>query len=80
MSEAVSTESRTRALLTIPQVAEQIGCNPATVWRLISSGRFGPAVLHIGRLARVRAGEFTAWIDAGCPARSRWEWEPGERS
>ena len=64
-----------RALLSVPDVAAAIGCNPATVWRFISSGRFGPAVIHIGRLARVRPAEFDAWIEAGCPARGRWEWK-----
>ena len=74
MSDVASTSAEPRVLLTIPQCAAAMGCNPATVWRHILSGRFGPAVVHIGRLARVRGGEFDDWILAGCPPRARWSW------
>ena len=66
-------------LLSIPDVAELIGSSTAHVWRMISAGKFGPAVLHLGRLARVRRDELEGWIQAGCPARVRWTWKGGTR-
>lgn len=69
------TATEVRLLLSIPDVAELIGSSPAHVWRMISAGKFGPGVLHLGRLARVRRDEFEAWLGAGCPARVRWTWK-----
>jgi predicted DNA-binding transcriptional regulator AlpA len=63
-----------RLLLKVPEVAAAMGCCPEHVWRMLSAGKFGPAVIHIGRLARVRKAEFEAWIQAECPPRSRWTW------
>ena len=73
MKQAVTDAS---LLVSIPEIADLIGASVAHVWRLISSGRFGPAIVKLGRLSRVRRDEFNDWIAAGCPARARWEWEP----
>ena len=70
-----NTSIESRLLLSVPEVAELIGSSVAHVWRLIASGRFGPAILKLGRLSRVRRDEFSAWIEAGCPPRSRWTWK-----
>ena len=66
-------------LLTVGNVADALQVDQCTVWRWISSGKFGPALLRIGRTRRIRAAEFEAWIRAGCPPRVRWEWPQGGR-
>ena len=74
MSSPVA-ESKERILLSVPEVAMLVGASRAHVWRMISSGRFGPTLLHLGRLRKVRRVEVIAWINAGCPPRSKWEWK-----
>ena len=71
-----ATKLEEQMLLSVPEVAALVGASKAHVWRLNSSGRFGPALLHLGRLRKVRRVEVIAWINAGCPPRARWEWEP----
>ena len=77
MREATPTAPPAR-LLSVPECARMMSCSTSHLWRMVNAGRFGPALLHIGRLARVRAAEFDAWIGAGAPPRTRWTWR-GER-
>lgn len=52
----------------------------STWWRFVAGGKT-PAPVRIGRAVRWRRDELLAWVDAGCPARSRWEslWPSGGR-
>ncbi len=59
-------------MVNIPRVAEKEARSVRAVWQDISTGRFGPDVLRLGRSCRVREEELDAWIAAGCPPRDRW--------
>ena len=65
-----------RMLLSVAEAAGILGVSRAHVWRCISSGRFGPELIRIGRLVKIRREELVAWIGTGCPGAARWEWEP----
>jgi excisionase family DNA binding protein len=53
------------ALLTLDEVAEQLGCSRRTVERLVSEGRL--RVVRIRRLVRVTERELAAFV-----AGQRW--------
>ena len=67
----MTTITKEQALLSVAETARIMGVSPAHVWRMVSSGQFGPALLRLKRLRKVRRGELDDWIAAGCPARSR---------
>ena len=69
------TMSHLPTLLTVRDAARLVQVDPATIWRWVSSGRFGPKLLRIGRARRIRAAEFNAWVATGCPPCARWEWD-----
>jgi len=62
-----------QSLLTVVQAAERCGISSRQVYKLLSSGRFGPELLRIGRSVRVRADRLDQWIEAGCPSRDVFE-------
>lgn len=41
-------------------------------YQLHKTGRL-PLPVRLGRAVRWRVAELTAWLDAGCPARDRWQ-------
>ena len=60
-------------LLTIKETSRDVlKQSERKTWKDIATGRFGPAVLRLGRCVRVRADELRDWIDAGCPSREEW--------
>lgn len=63
-----------RQLLSVKDVARTLSLSARSVWKLLSSGRL-PQPVRLGRSVRWRADELTAWMDAGCPPRDRWEAE-----
>ena len=77
MTQAIG-QAETAALCTLPEVAAALRLSVRELRRLRVSGRFGPAVITLGRrLQRVRSEELAAWIAAGCPPAARWHWKDG---
>lgn len=59
-------------LLLASDAAQLLGISKRHLHTLNVSGRL-PRPIHLGRSVRWNASELRAWIDAGCPERSRWE-------
>jgi predicted DNA-binding transcriptional regulator AlpA len=59
-------------LVSVRTVASMLGISQRQVWKLVAAERF-PGPLRLGRSVRWRATEIRSWVDAGCPARERWE-------
>jgi excisionase family DNA binding protein len=53
-------------LITVNELANQLGISVRTVWRLISSGEMVKPV-RFGKNVRWRFDEIRQWIAAGCP-------------
>ncbi len=62
----------TPALLDVTQVAAMAGLHRATVFKLVSAGKF-PRPIKLGRSTRWVKDELLAWIAAKCPPLSKWE-------
>ena len=54
------------------------GISVRTWWSLHASGRC-PLPVRLGRRTLWRGAELAAWIEAGCPARDRWQTMKGGR-
>lgn len=65
------TESE-QLLLPASEAARLLGISKRHLHTLNCSGRL-PAPIRLGRSVRWNGDELRAWIDAGCPERSRWE-------
>jgi len=81
MSDAVSTATQTvtaglspGAAAVRPDAAALLSVSPRGLWRMIGTGRFGPAVLSFGRLTRIRRSELTPGWTRRAAAR-RWTWK-----
>jgi len=61
--------------MTADELAAALRVDRATVFRWDAAGRL-PQGLKIGGCKRWRRDEIVAWLRAGCPVRSRWEWPP----
>lgn len=59
-----TTLTPTRRLLTAKQVADILGCNWRTIYRLADMGEM-PMGVKIGGLRRWDSAEMEAWIDNG---------------
>lgn len=59
--------AKEEALLTKPELAEQLQISPRSLDRGVAERRI-PAPMKIGRLVRWRRVEIERWLDAGCPA------------
>lgn len=59
-------------LIDAQDVSLLLSVSERHVWSLHSAGRL-PLPVRLGRTTRWRADELRAWLDAGCPERSRWE-------
>ena len=71
MGERAGTERK--LLLSAAEVGALLGVNRSTVWCWDSSGRI-PRPVRIGsKCTRWRRAEIEAWIEAGAPARERWQ-------
>ena len=62
----------TPALLDVTQVAAMAGLHRATVFKLVSAGKF-PRPIKLGRSTRWVKDELLAWIAAKCPPLGKWE-------
>ncbi len=61
-----------RRLADVEELAVVLGISPKTVRRMIDARRV-PGVCRLGRIIRVDLEVVNRWIDAGCPALSRWK-------
>ncbi len=62
----------TSTLLDVTQVATMAGLHRATVFKLVSAGKF-PKPIKLGRSTRWVKYELLAWIAAKCPPVGKWE-------
>lgn len=60
------------ALLDAEQAAAYCGMSRPAWYKRVASAQV-PRPVKIGGLSRWRKGELAAWIDAGCPARAKWD-------
>jgi predicted DNA-binding transcriptional regulator AlpA len=60
------------ALLDVRKAAALCGMSRTSWYRAESSGKV-PRAVRIGGSVRWRRDELLRWIDAGCPARAKWD-------
>ncbi len=60
-------------LLSAIDLAGMLNISTRTLWRLDSSAKL-PSAVRVGSQKRWRCDEIQAWIHAGCPARTAWQW------
>ena len=71
----MSTEASTDCwMLTADEFAEKLGVARSTIYRFDAAGKI-PQPIKIGNCCRWRAAEILDWIRAGCPPRTRWQWD-----
>ena len=69
----MNTENNGDALLNVKTLATMLGVHQRTVWHMDAAGKV-PRPIHLAtRTVRWRRSEINKWIDAGCPAREKWE-------
>ena len=59
-------------LIDIGQLAALLRRSVASLERDQAAGRL-PAQVYVGGSRRWRRAEIESWVDAGCPARDRWD-------
>ena len=64
-------------LLSAVEAAALCGVKKSLWW---SSGRLGPLPVKLGRRTLWRKDELSAWVQAGCPARDKWQKMKAEES
>lgn len=68
-SAATDTDS---LLLDAGEAAKLCGMSRAAWYKRLASGQI-PRPVKIGSISRWRRNELLHWIDAGCPARTKWD-------
>jgi excisionase family DNA binding protein len=63
--------------MTVAEVAAYLHISRTTLFGLLSSERFGPRKLRLGRCLRISRLELDRWIAAGAPPRNKWLERPG---
>jgi predicted DNA-binding transcriptional regulator AlpA len=53
--------------------AKLLGISESHLYALKRTARLGPVPIRLGRCCRYRIAELAEWVDAGCPARARWQ-------
>ena len=53
--------------------AQLLGISESHLYALKRTARLGPAPIRLGRCCRYRVAELVDWVNAGCPARTRWQ-------
>ena len=53
--------------------AKLLGISESHLYALKRTARLGPAPIRLGRCCRYRVSELVEWVNAGCPARARWQ-------
>ena len=70
-TETKASESE-RLALAATEVAELLGISARHVWKLHASGQL-PQPVRLGRSVRWNRVELVRWLEAGCPARDKWQ-------
>lgn len=60
-------------LLSAECSAQLLGIGRTLFYSMNSSGRLGPMPVKLGRRALWSRKELEEWIEAGCPARNKWQ-------
>jgi predicted DNA-binding transcriptional regulator AlpA len=53
--------------------AKMLGISESHLYALKRTARLGPTPIRLGRCCRYRVSELVEWVNAGCPARARWQ-------
>ncbi|WP_442481914.1 helix-turn-helix transcriptional regulator [Aeoliella sp. SH292] len=64
----------TKLLLTPRETADALGVSSRHLHTLDKNGRFGPRAIRLNRSVRYARVEVEAWLAAGAPPRSEWNW------
>lgn len=72
MKTASSNETDS-LLVSVEDAAGLLGIGRTHFYGLHSSGRLGPLPVKLGSCSRWNRKEIEAWVDAGCPARRKWQ-------
>ena len=67
-------EAEKPLLLGADEASRLLGIARSTFYRHHSAGRV-PLPVHLGGRTLWRREELIDWVRAGCPPRSRWEWD-----
>jgi predicted DNA-binding transcriptional regulator AlpA len=64
--------------MSADDLAQAIGVDVRSIWRWTSSGAL-PAPVRLGGRTFWQREEVTAWFNAGCPKREKWQrvWKVG---
>ena len=72
-------ENHGKLLISAAELGKLLGVNKSTIWSWHSAGKI-PLPVRIGGTTRWRPEEIREWVDAGCPARVRWERRQGREA
>ena len=73
MSKELHSSARERLAYTRDDVAGLLQVSLRHVAAMEATGRLGPRKLKFGRAVRYLASEIQEWLEAGAPARDRWD-------
>ena len=71
----VTGRENTPLLLNSGDSARLLGISRATFWKWHANGLLGPEPIRRGGVVRWVVGELEAWVQAGMPARVKWQQE-----
>ena len=66
-------ESPEGFLVDTQEACKLLGVSPRKLWQMYNSGEMLKPI-RIGRAVRWSYEELRAWVNAGCPPESKWEW------
>jgi predicted DNA-binding transcriptional regulator AlpA len=72
MSNTRNATDSERLALPAADVAKLLGISQRHLHNLNATGRL-PRPIRLGRSTRWRVDELRDWLNAGCPARDKWE-------
>lgn len=79
MTDQATAPAPAPLLLDARAAAKLCGVSRSHFLALHSAGKV-PLPVRLGRRTLWRGAELAAWIDAGCPARDRWQATKGGRA
>ena len=68
----MEAEKHYEMVLTATELSKRLQISERHLVNLNATGRL-PRPIRLGRSVRWRADKLRDWLDAGCPARDRWE-------
>lgn len=73
MNNELHSSARERLAYTRDDVAGLLQVSLRHVAAMEATGRLGPRKLKLGRAVRYLASEIQEWLEAGAPARDKWD-------